>query len=524
MKGGWRWAAALVVTGAMWAGCKQQAGHDQSEQDNPGLDTPREDGSGTQTPDSGTQTPDSGTQTPDSGTQTPDSGTQTPDSGTQTPDSGTPPPPPPPPPEEAIEFTSPPGWRFYGIQHGGPRRVYGVTADEGGNVWVAGGEDGLFLLRPGAERLQRYTMENGLRPYGFMPDGSVPPGEKYLKVISVAGGPAGTVFVGYEGRPGKNSDHCEGNWDGPSPDPSRYKSGDADKVTLRSDGTLDVVHYDIFSGPNVVRDEMRGREKLCNILRIAYDKNTNSVWFGGNHGFARGDARYTGNNTCNGQLSCSGVMEHVHPHVNALNANGDAILLTDAYYGVSVHPSGDVFFGGSNRSTRFRYGTNSNNYWRAQSMSENRDYAWNRFDIWPDKVGEPNMPREADRVDDHVSGLAVAGDDTVWVSSFTRGLARMNAEGGDVRYVNVGVPHLSAVAVDPRDGSVWTGARWLGSVFRLRGGQVTSYGCGDFGRRLCMSTVSDIQVDRHGQRRILVGFMGSSENRVPGAIGIYSGD
>jgi hypothetical protein len=525
MKGGWRWAAALVVTGAVWAGCKQQAGNDQSEQNNPGLDSPREDGNGSaRPPDPGTGgggRPDAGTQAPGSGTQTPDAGTQTPDAGTKTPDTGTPPPP---PPEEAIQFTSPPGWRFYGTQHGGPRRVYGITADEGGNVWVAGGEDGLFLLRPGANTLQRYTLADGLRPYGFMPDGSVPPGEKYLKVISVAGGPAGTVFVGYEGRPGKGSDHCESNWDGPSPDPSRYKSGDADKVTLRPDGTLEVVHYDIFSGPNVVRDEMRGREKLCNILRIAYDKNTNSVWFGGNHGFARGDARYTGNNTCNGQLSCSGVMEHVHPHVNALSETGDAILLTDAYYGVSVHPSGDVFFGGSNRSTRFRYGSNGNNYWRAQSMSENRDYAWNRFDLWPDKVGEPNMPRPADRVDDHVSGMAVAGDDTVWVSSFTRGLARMNAEGGDVRYVNVGVPHLSAVAVDPGDGSVWTGARWLGAVFRLKDGHVITYGCGDFGRRLCMSAVSDIQVDRSNGRRILVAFMGSSENHVPGAIGIYSGN
>jgi len=285
-----------------------------------------------------------------------------------------------------------------------------------------------------------------------------------------------------------------------------------------------VVHYDIFSGPNVVRDEMRGREKLCNILRIAYDKNTNSVWFGGNHGFARGDARYTGNNTCNGQLSCSGVMEHVHPHVNALNEYGDTILLTDAYYGVAVHPSGDVFFGGSNRSTRFRYGSNGNNYWRAQTLSESRDAAWNRFDLWPDKVSEPSMPRPNERVDDHVSGMAVAGDDTVWVSSFTRGLARMNAEGGDVRYVNVGVPHLSAVAVDSSDGSVWTGARWLGTVYRLKNGNVTAYGCGDFGRRLCMSAVSDIQVDRGNGRRILVAFMGSSENRVPGAIGIYSGD
>ncbi len=50
-----------------------------------------------------------------------------------------------------------------------------------------------------------------------MPDGSTPPGPKYLKVISVAGGPANTVFVGYEGMPGDGDDHCETNWDGAQP-------------------------------------------------------------------------------------------------------------------------------------------------------------------------------------------------------------------------------------------------------------------------------------------------------------------
>ncbi|QRN95453.1 hypothetical protein JRI60_41370 [Archangium violaceum] len=521
MKGGWRWATALVVTGAMWAGCKQ-TGHDQSEHGNPGLDSPQVEGN---TPDP-VPAPDAGTVTDGGGK--PDAGTPPPpppvDAGTPPPvDAGTPPP----PPEADIQFTSVPGWQFFGTQHGGPRRVYGVSADEGGNVWVAGGEDGLFLLQPGATRYQRFTLENGLHPYGYMADGSDAPGPRYLKVISVAGGPAGTVFVGYEGRPGKGKDYCEDNWDrddGIAPDPSRYKSGDADKVTLRADGTLDVVHYDIFSGPNVVRAEKRGREKLCNILRIAYDKNTQSVWFGGNHGFARGDARFTGNNTCNGQLSCAGVLEHVHPAINALNDKGEDILLTDAYYGVAVHPSGDVFFGGSNRTTRFRYGTNGFDYWTSQSETEDAPYIWNRFDLWPDKVGEPGAPKPSERVDDNVSGLAMAGDNTVWVSSFSKGLARMNAEGGDVHYVNVGVPQLSAVAVDPLDGSVWTGARWLGALYRVKNGGVQTY-CIDFGTRLCSSRISDIQVDGHGSgRRILVGFLGSDENRIPGAVGIYTGN
>ena len=41
------------------------------------------------------------------------------------------------------------------------------------------------------------------------------------------------VFVGYQGMPPDAGElDCESNWDGPNPDPSIYKSGDADRVTL----------------------------------------------------------------------------------------------------------------------------------------------------------------------------------------------------------------------------------------------------------------------------------------------------
>ncbi|HZH78014.1 MAG TPA: proline-rich domain-containing protein [Archangium sp.] len=528
MKAGWRWAAALVMTSAVWAGCKQSSGRDESERNNPGLDTPRQEDSGTQPPppaDAGTGVEDGGGTPPpvDAGTQQPpDAGTQQPpDAGTQQPpDAGTQKPP---PAEEAINFPSPNGWRFFGTQHGGPRRIYGVTSDKSGNVWVAGGEEGLFLLAPGADAFRRFTMADGLRPYGYMPDGSAPPGEKYLKVISVAGGPADTVFVGYEGRPGTGPDHCESNWDGIRRDPSRYKSGDADRVTLKADGTLAVVHYDIFSGPDVVRDEPEGREKLCNVLRMAYDESTNSIWFGANHGFARADADFPGNPLCNGKLRCSGVEEHTHPALNAYGESGGGVLLTDAYYGVAVHSSGDVFFGGANRSTRFRYRT-AGNFWSAQTQTEGRAYADNRIDVWKDAVQEPSMPRPNERVDDNVSGMSVLGN-SVWVTSFTRGLARMNLDGGDIQYVSVGERMLSAVAADPSNDSLWVGARWLGVVYQVKEGQVRTFGCATFGTRLCSSRVSDIQVDNHGGRhRILVGFMGSDENRIPGAIGIYTGN
>jgi len=437
--------------------------------------------------------------------------------------SSTPPPPP-----------SGNGWTFHGTAQGGPRYVFGVSADEGGNLWVAGGEEGLFVLPKGQTRFRRFTLADGLRPYGYMLDGSAPAGEKYLKVLSVAGGPPGVAFVGYEGKkPAPGMPTCEDEWDaapaaGRTPDASIYKSGDADRVTLTDTG-IQVVHYDLSSGPNKVAAEPRGREKLCNILRIAYDARTKSVWFGANHGFAWGNPNFAGYSCAPGtwDYSCAGVKEHVHPAINAWNSDQTrVVLLTDAYHGVSVASNGDVWFGGANRSTRFRYGTNGYNYWAAQTQTEDSGYAWNRYDIWPDAVGEPNIPTRAQRVDDQVSGMAVMSDQSVWVGSWSRGLALLDPSGTRLRTLSTelvdGKGYVSAVAGDPLDNSVWAGANWGGGLSRVQGSTVLKYGSGVLPSELVWMRISDIQVDRSSNpRRILVAFQGT--DTTPGAIGVYSG-
>ncbi|WP_224241193.1 CBM96 family carbohydrate-binding protein [Hyalangium gracile] len=426
-------------------------------------------------------------------------------------------------------------WTFHGAAQGGPRTVYGVSADEGGNIWVAGGEEGLFVLQRGQTQFRRFTMADGLRPYGYMLDGSAPPGVKYLKVISVTGGPAGVAFVGYEGRkPAAGMPTCEDEWDqayaaGRTPDASIYKSGDADRVTLTSSGSIQVVHYDLSTGPNKVAAEPRGREKVCNVLRIAYDPRTKSVWFGGNHGFAWGRADFPGYSCAPGtwDYGCAGVMEHVHPAINGYNSDGTRmVLLTDAYYGVAVASNSDVWIGGAIRSTRFRYGTNGNNYWQAQVETEGSAYAWNRYDIWPDAVSEPTPPTRAQRVDDHVSGMAVMSDQTVWVGSFSNGLAQLSSSGQRLRTLSTelidGHGYVSSIAGDPLDNSVWAGTSWGGGISRVQGSTVTKYGSGVLPSALLYMRVTDIQVDRSTTpRRILIGFQGTDST--PGSIGIYTG-
>jgi hypothetical protein len=418
------------------------------------------------------------------------------------------------------------GWAFYQQADGlTSSEVMGASADEGGNIWVAGGTAGVFVLRNGATTFQQFTLADGLHPYGYMPDGSPADTNPYLEAISISGGPAGTAFVGYMGKPvPKGVVDCEGNWDGPNPDPAIYKSGDADKLTLTG-SDINVVHYDIFSGPNVIRPEPRGREKLCNVVRIAYQHGTNYVWFGANHGFAKGLANFAGSPTCDGQYACAGVWEHVHPAINAYSSddptNFTEVFLTGDYYGIDFDPlTKDPWFGGSDRTTRFRFFTSGEDYFVAGDKTQLSQYAANRMDIWPDQVTEPAVPRPSQRVDDAVSGIAAMPDGSAWIGSFAHGLRHIDADGklledatSRLLFVNLG-----AVARDPSDDSVWVGYRWQGGLSRLMpDGSIRHYDANSLGNALANSPVRDIQFDTSATpRRVIVSFE-------IGAVGVYSG-
>src|SRR6266480_1719613 len=61
------------------------------------------------------------------------------------------------------------GWRFAtdGLPSG---TVMGASADEDGNIWVAGRNAGVFVQRGGTGRFQQFTLADGLHPYGYLPD------------------------------------------------------------------------------------------------------------------------------------------------------------------------------------------------------------------------------------------------------------------------------------------------------------------------------------------------------------------
>lgn len=484
MRSTWVWLLAAVLVGAAACGGGGQAGSRPDTAGSGGSGTVPADGGGADAgADAGTGAgTDAGT---DGGT---DAGT--PDAGS---DGGV-----------SIVIPNAAGWTFHHAQDGLiSTQVMGASADEGGNLWVAGGKSGVFVLRKGQTSFQRFTLADGLHPFGYLADGSPADTDPYLEAISIAGGPAGTAFVGYMGKP-PPAGHlaCEDNWDSDAtPDPAIYKSGDADKVTLKATGGLDVVHYDIFSGPFVVPAELRGREKLCNVFRIVYEHGTRNVWFGANHGFAWGHADFAGDPTCDGEypgnvnsplhVNCAGVWEHVHPAISG--SLGE--VLTGDYYGVAldlVQPH-DVWFGGIIRTTRFKFGE-LGDYYLAETATEND--ASNKIDVWPDQV--PDNPSRGQRKDDVVSGIVALPDGSILVGSFAWGVRHLSRSGaliGDVGGLQD--PHVTALARDPEDGSVWVGYTGFGfGVSQIMpDGTVRHYNSQTLGSSLSNSAVTDIQVD-----------------------------
>ena len=500
-------------------------------------------------------------------------------------------------PLHTITFpTNHPDWQFYGPQHGGPQDVYDSSMDEGGNLWVAGGVEGLFLMRSDGHgglsgRFEKFGIADGLHPYGWI-NGDVAkamgvlsgtpadpnPSLSATPVISVAGGPAGTVFVGYQGKPG-----CEDEWDAHGAtfvaehaknNAAVYKSGDADRVTLSGSG-ISVVHYDIFSGPGVVPNEVPGREKICTVYRIVWDKARNAVWFGANHGFAVAAADAPNAPTCDGEPACSPVWEHSHPAISGCSVDYDlnsgfcpsdkTTWVTDAYFGVAVDPTNhDMWMGGSNRTTKFHSG--NGNYYAAQNDTENNPGPCStatgmcdRWDLWPDNQPEwdsrhgviyvsplmrstPGATKPDFALDDAVSGIAAMSNGTAWVGSFAHGLIHIDSYGshlGDATSKLMS-KYVSSVAADPQDGSVWAGMQWGLGITRLdASGNAVNYSYGPpldpgstLGDKLANAPVGNIQgVLGPNGRRMVAAFhrftmtdpTTKAKVDYAGAVAVYSG-
>lgn len=349
--------------------------------------------------------------------------------------------------------------RFWNAGHGVPGPVWSVSSDQAGNAWAANGAS-LLLLEPGADHWRSFTEADGLSPY--------PP-------ISVGGGRANEVYVGYKGL-FPDSD--------PFDDPPEVaSSGGVDRIRLDG-GSLSRFRFDISSPP--APEYPMGRHVLRTCYRevpVLTGPYAGDVWFGCNHGVAMWNERF------------HMVQEHQHA---ALSLN-DSLYVGD-FRGIGIAPNGNVWMGGDVRSALLRYADEGGQFWA--TMDE--------VDVWPPGVA---LDPSDTLANDWVMDLVVDDAGGLWVGSFGNGLARMDPN-GTWSYVDTrhGLPdnRVYGLALD-LDGSLWIATD--AGLARLSGGGVRQVFDASDG---LPGTILGVHVDgATTPRRVIIG--------TSAGIGIYDG-
>ncbi len=478
------------------------------------------------------------------GTQPTDGTSATPSSTTPTPTPATPP-------------ITRDGWTFYGAAQGLSKDVTDVSADEGGSVYVAGG-DALYVKRRDDQQFLRFDATNGgltKNCYPAPPESDPgfaaaldaqlhpdPPGPaQQCPVIAVAGASAGRAILGFKGL-GTDSD-ADADWamdsggadvvrfDGTTVTRERHVLVASPPHTICADGGRE--RHDTTCAPNEFYWNT-GRRKLRQVFRIAVDHRQGTaeygdVWMGGTHAtltalLANAAARGYPDRVSSQPAQWSDardVWEHDHPAFYDAASN---LFLTGYAYGIAIDPRSGVAWGSNGFRTAYiaGYPDVSNDNWYLLP-SDAAHPTW--IDVWPDGTSSPLGP-----VEDHIESLSFCDDGTLWMGSTTHGLA-VRDPGGAISGVALPDPALHgdnvyAVACDPSDHSLWIGLGW-GGVMRYRNGQFTTLdpaGLPDF----VGQPVRSIQIDRWSSpRRVYFAFIPSRDASGaivrPGGIAEYAG-
>jgi hypothetical protein len=431
-------------------------------------------------------------------------------------------------------------WTYYGAAEGLPGTIHDVSADEAGNVYVAGG-DGLYAKRRSDRRFLRFDADNAGLTRNCNdpppPGQQVPPKPFFLcPVISVAGAAPGKAIVGLEGL---GVEHDVGvSW--------VLASGGADVVAFDAErGTLGRTrHVHIASPPGVVCgvDEgvsypdtcsdptdnwwLNGRRLLRQVFRIVVNHDASSAmygdaWMGGNHGtfsvlLANAAARGWTDRTAGlgpDIADAKDVWEHHHPSF----VSSTGLLLIGEGWALSIDPRTGFPWGSNGVRTAYVAGYGADLSATPKWWMDPWNPVTGFIDLWPDAGDEWLGP-----TNDHVRSMSHCPDGTLWIASSTHGLARIDP-GGAITTPALPAgegPGVSAIACDPSDHSVWIGLE-AGGVGRLRGATfepVQIPGVPAFaGHR-----VASIQVDRWSSPRTVY-FAFAPTKDAGGGIGSYDG-
>jgi hypothetical protein len=428
---------------------------------------------------------------------------------------------------------------FYGKEQGLSADVWDVTADEGGNVYVAAG-DAVFAKRRDDADFARFDPAAAKLTTNCDPDGKIA-----CPIVSVAGAAAGVAIIGFKGI----------GTDGDSDPDWQLDSGGAD--VLAFDGTTLArtrhVHVagapqqfceDYSAPPCYIGDKTyeKGRRKVRQVLRLAvnHDRSTvqyGDVWMAGSHGtFSVLVASPESRGWVDLTLEYPGtddrryVWEHDHPAIYVpatINGVKQYAFLTGESTAIAIDPTtGDPWASNQVRTASKRgYGARRDG-WNVGMWPPylSDDQIGSHLDVWPDP--RPANEWDFDALDpawmDAVTSLSFCDDGTLWIASGIHGLARRRPD-GTMTYVNLpgGLGNsASAVACDPSDGSVWVGFGW-GGFGRYDGGWwiVDANASPPFAYQ---GPVRNIQIDRWTSPRIV--YVAHSASRFgPGGVTAYHG-
>jgi hypothetical protein len=429
-------------------------------------------------------------------------------------------------------------WSFFGVSQGLSQDVWDVSADEGGAVYVAGG-DALYAKERDDLRFLRFDAASGgltENCYQVPPETDPgfedaingtshpdPPGPPILcPVISVAGAGPGRAAVGFKGL-GTDEEH-DADW--------AQDGGGMDLVLFDGTHLSRLRHVFIASPPHTVcvdgtRESFAdscpnpweyfwvvGRRKLRQVHRIVVNHDAGSplygdIFMGGTHASisallhdasARGYPDHTLGQPAK-WADARGTWEHDHP---AFTDEATGQFLTPTTHAIAIHPGSGIPWVSNGLRTAWLAGygadLHSNRWWLEPATSANP--LW--IDIWPDPGPASSPIDPLGPSYDDVQSLSFCDDGTLWVGSYSHGLAVSSGDG--FSYLDLPDPGLhgdsvSAVACDPSDQSVWIGLGW-GGVMRLRGGRFEALdpqGLPAFVRQ----PVQSIQIDRWSTPRIV---------------------
>ncbi len=429
---------------------------------------------------------------------------------------------------------------YYSVEQGLPPDVRDVSADEGGNVYVAA-MDAVLAKKRGDATFRRFdAAATGLTKNCDAAKTVTCP------IVSVAGAATGVAIIGLQGI-GTDGD-ADPDW--------QLDSGGADVLAFDGEKLTRTRHVHVAGAPHqMCMDHSpppcstgdatyeKGRRKVRQVLRLAVNHDSSKlqygdVWMAGTHGtfsvlLATAGPRGWVDLTLQfpGTEDRRFVWEHDHPGMYApatINGVKQWAFLTGESTAIAIDPTtGDPWAANETRTARkVGYGAFADGWdapmWPYYDATDERR-SW--LDVWPDPLV---VSWDAyDAMDpaymDAVRSLSFCDDGTLWIASGLHGLARRSPEGA-ISYVDL-PPGLgnsaSAVACDPSDGSVWVGFGW-GGFGRYDGSWSLPDGA-KTPRFALYGPVGNIQIDRSASPRIVYLAHVASRNG-PGGVTAYQGD